>query len=245
MEKSGDFGTLFYGKVLALSDEDNPGKIKVKLRGIYESGHDEVWADVLTAYGDSGYGIRVIPEVDSEVVVGFPGGAREVPIVLGCVYTTADEKPEDFSEEENLVKMFRTKGGHVIIADDTEDKAKLTVKTPSGLTIALDDENKLISLSDSEGNNSISCDCGGGTVTISAKSSISLKIGDNEVFSADSSSVNVSGGKVSVSADNQLVFDSAQTKSSSQTLDISASAQGSISSDGIMQVKGAMLKLNG
>lgn len=245
MERSGNLGNLFYGKVLANYDEDHPDKIKVKLRGIYESGYDEVWADVLTVYGGSGYGARVLPEVDSEVVVGFIGGAREVPIVLGCVYNPDDAKPSELSEADNLVKMFGTKGGNVIVADDTEDKAKLTVRTPNGLCLTLDDESKLISLSDSEGNNSISCDCNGGNVTIRAESSVCVKVGDKEVFSADSGSVSVSGGKISISADDRLSFDSTQTKSTSQTLDISASAQGNIASDGIMQIKGAMLKLNG
>ncbi len=239
------YGTLYYGKVLQNKDDKHPNQLKVRLRTAYEDGSSEVWARFLTPYGGTKYGQHTLPEIESEVLVAFVGAAGEFPVVLGCVYVQEQDLPEEITNKDNLVKVLRTKGGNVITANDEEGKASVTVKTAGGLTLCMEDEKQLITIQDSSCKNQILINEKDGSITVQAAKTITLKIGEKAVFTADSSSITEKNTKITLQADSSLEGKGAQMKLSGQTIDVSATAQANISSNGVTQVKGSILKLNG
>ena len=239
------YGTLYYGKVLQNKDDKHPNQLKVKLRTAYEDGSNEVWARFLTPYGGTKYGQHTLPEIESEVLVAFVGAAGELPIVLGCVYVQEQDLPEGVTDQDNLVKVLRTKGGNSIIANDAEGKASVTVKTAGGLTVCMEDEKQLITVQDNSGKNKILINEKDGSITVQAAKIFTLKIGEKAVFTADSSSITEKNTKITIQADSSLEEKGVQLKLSGQTVDVSATAQANISASGVMQVKGSILKLNG
>src|SRR5262245_61655994 len=73
------------------------------------------------------------------------------PVVLGGLYNGKDKPPTYRDEKKKDEKMIRTKGGHQIILDDSENSEKIVIV-------------------DKSGNNSLVIDTHGDSITITAKS---------------------------------------------------------------------------
>ena len=106
-----------------------------------------------------------LPEIGTEVLVGFIHGNMNMPVVLGCLWNGKDQLPEGAATEKNETKTVMTKGGNKVTFTETEGKQKITVETPKGLTVLMDDENEAIFVQDKEKENSIHLDCKNGAMT--------------------------------------------------------------------------------
>ena len=116
-------------------------------------------------YAGLGYGMFFVPEVDAEVVVAFGHGDMRFPIVLGGVYNGKD-KPPSHRDAKTDEKMIRTKGGHIILLNDSNNNHQVWITTNGGQSITLDDQARSVTITTIEGQ-SITLDPTGG-VTISA-----------------------------------------------------------------------------
>lgn len=68
---------------------DNHGRIKVRFHWDLdgpEDGRSSCWIRPSQAWSGGGWGTQFIPRVGMEVLVGFLGGDKDRPVVLGCVY---------------------------------------------------------------------------------------------------------------------------------------------------------------
>jgi len=199
---SGDFdmerastgpGGLFYGVYPAvvkdLQDPDNQGRVKIKLPWSPDTGSEtyEVWARVATMMGGNNRGTWFIPDVDDEVLVSFEGGNPRRPYVVGGLWNGVDTPPEKMDSDNNL-KSIVSRSDIRIIMDDTSGAVKLTIKTPGGHSIVLDDGQLSVTVQDSNGN-SMKMETSGITITASAKVTINA-----------SSTVEVTAGMVTVNA---------------------------------------------
>ena len=61
-------------------------------------------------YAGDGYGSTWVPEVDTEVLVGFAHGDMRWPYVVGCLHSDTDAPPESRTSSSD-VKTLRTPGG--------------------------------------------------------------------------------------------------------------------------------------
>ena len=171
----------FYGVVEGLVtdnvDPDKEGKVRVKFPWFDDQMISE-WCRVLQPYAGLGYGMFFVPEVDAEVVVAFGHGDMRLPIILGGVYNGKD-KPPSHRDAKTDEKMIRTKGGHIILLNDSNNSHQVKITTNGGQSITLDDQARSVTITTIEGQ-SITLDPTGGvtisatTVTIDATSSISL-----------------------------------------------------------------------
>lgn len=103
-------------------------------------------------YCGKGYGEFYPPEVDDMVWVEFEFGDPLCPIYSGGCYANG-EVPEEFTHKDGeegggipQVRGIKTKHGHLLLFDETEDKQQISIKTPYGHNIILDeskDEQKL------------------------------------------------------------------------------------------------------
>ena len=111
-------------------NQELPGYVKVEYVLGEEGERSSDWVRVLHSYAGNGYGTYLLPEVGSEVLVGFIMGDQSNAVVLGCLHNSENKLPEQTANQENFIKKIRTKGEHEIILSEEKGKEKLEVVTP-------------------------------------------------------------------------------------------------------------------
>lgn len=225
-------------------DEEHKGMIKVEYLLGEKDHKTSDWVRVMSSYGGKDFGNYWMPEIGTEVVVGFVQGNLNMPIVLGCLWNNADTYPPETVNEKNDVKTIMTRAGNKITFSDAENKAKITIETPKQLVLTIDDESELISMEDSKKENCVTLDCKNGDVTVAAKSSIKLKVGSKEVLSADSNTVKIAAGTVQLDGSQNLKLKGQTTDVSGTTLNVKSSGKLGLEASGVTQLKGSMVKIN-
>ncbi len=185
-------GGLFYGVypalVVDLQDPDNQGRVKVRLPWSPDAdgGAYEVWARLAVLMAGNNRGTWFIPDVNDEVLIAFEGGNPRRPYVLGGLWNGSDRPPESM-DANNTLKTILSREGIRITMDDTSGAVKLTLETPGGHSVVLDDGQRSLTAADSNGN-SIKMEAQGITVTAVSKVTVNAP------------TVNVSAGMVNVDA---------------------------------------------
>lgn len=225
-------------------DEEHKGMIKVEYLMGEKNKKTSDWVRVMTGYGGNGFGNYWLPEIGSEVLVGFIHGNMNMPVVLGCLWNGKDKLPEGVATEKNETKTIMTKGGNKITFTETEKKEKISVITPKSLEILLDDEKETVSIQDKEKENSILIDCKNGTMKLKAKKEISLTIGTKEVMNASSDTVKLTCGTVQIDAQQTLKLTGQTTNIKGTSVKVKADGELGLQASGMTQVKGSMVKIN-
>ncbi len=225
-------------------DEKNQGKVKVEFY-MGETGKSmSSWIPVAMPYTGNKAGFYMLPEVGCEVVVGFEMGNPDCPIVLGSLWNNKAPIPDETPEKENLVKRIKTKGGHQILFQEEKDKGILQLNTPGELTIKLEDEPQKITIQDKNGDNVLTLDGKNGAVAISGKKKLELQVGGKSLITLENDKVTIGAGTVSIEGKQSLKVQSQSADVKSNMLGIKADASLKIESSAMLEVKGAMVKLN-
>lgn len=129
-------------------DPDGEFRIKVRLP-LVDAAHEGIWARLasLDAGNDRGYVFR--PEIDDEVIVGFINDDPRHPVVLGMLHSSAKPAPIE-AKDDNHEKGLLTRSKIKLHFDD--DKKILTLATPAGKMIVLDEDAGELRLEDENGN---------------------------------------------------------------------------------------------
>src|SRR4051794_33400145 len=169
------YGGLFYGAYPALvtdiKDPDGQGRVKVSLPWSPDGDGAtfETWARLTTFMAGNNRGSWFIPDVDDEVIVMFLGGNPRFPCVIGATWNGKDAPPQSMDGGgQNNIKQIRSRNGVIVTLDDTQGQETLTLETPGGPKVTLQDGPGSISLEDSNGN-SIRLETSGITIDASAK----------------------------------------------------------------------------
>lgn len=189
------YGGRFYGAYPALvqdvRDPDNEGKVKVALPWSPDPGGSsyQVWARVATMMAGNNQGSWFIPDTNVEVLVIFLGGDPRHPVVIGALWNGQDAPPQSMdSAGSNNIKQIRSRNGVTITLDDTQGAESLTLETPGGQKIAMQDGPGSILIQDSNGN---SIQLGTSGITINTSSQVSITASQAQV---SASMVNVNAG---------------------------------------------------
>ncbi|MEG3936010.1 MULTISPECIES: phage baseplate assembly protein V [unclassified Microcoleus] len=163
----------FYGVTVGIvtnnKDEEGLGRVRVKFPCLSET-DESYWARVLTPMAGKQRGIYFLPEVDDEVLVAFDRGDISSPYILGGLWNGQDKPPESNTDGKNNLRVIKSRSGHQIILDDTENAEKITICDGTGKNqIVIDSKNNAISI---EGEKDIS---------IKAKGKISLESSDGDI----------------------------------------------------------------
>jgi len=224
---------LYIGTVMALEgDPLSKNRIKVKLPVIDGEGTG-IWAFLAAPYLANEAGFFMLPELDSQVIVGYLGNDARYPVVLGGITSKSTAAYTGYTDD-NFTKAICTKAKLIISFDD--DKKVVQIKTPGENVITVSDADKGIKIEDQNGNIIQTGDSGitinsPKTITISADQKVVIAGQQGvEITGAGGSGVVIEGLNTSVKANAKLSAEGASG------VDINSSA--------VVNVKGAAVNIN-
>jgi len=126
---------IVIGKVTAVKDEDNLGRIQVTYPWL--NGPVQRMVSVAAPMAGGDRGVFFMPEIDDEVLLAFDQGMYDHPYVIGFLWNQQQKAP---SPDERQ-RMIRSKNGHAIrFVDSTPvagNKGALIIEDAHGNTITL------------------------------------------------------------------------------------------------------------
>lgn len=157
---------LYPAIVTDIVDSDGLGRIQVKFPWFGQQGSDDVrsWATLLSPYADDQQGLEVLPEVGSQVVVGFEAGSLRRPYIVGACWNGKEKLPQE-PEAPNNKRVFKSRSGSILEFDDTDGASKVTLSMTSGHKVVLDDGSSEVKITHS----------GGSSITFSAAGQIQIQ----------------------------------------------------------------------
>lgn len=159
---------LQVGRVIQL-EQDPDGQYRIKIQLPQISQHEGLWARVACLDAGKDRGAYFRPEIDDEVLIGFINNDPRHAVVLGMLNSSARPAPLQ-ATDSNHEKGFVTRSGLRLIFND--DDKSLSITTPDGKIIKVDDAADSIEISD-RNKNSIRLDAGG--ITIESAKDITFK----------------------------------------------------------------------
>lgn len=176
---------LYPALVSDLVDPDGLGRIKVRFPAFGGAGENvTAWATLLSPYADNDQGLQILPEVDSQVVVGFEAGDPQRPYIVGACWNGRASLPETAQATNNL-RTLKTRAGSLLQFDDTQGAPSITLSTQGGHEIKLDEGAQSISITHLNG-------C---TIEINIAGQVSITA--NSTLEINASAVNVHAPMVS------------------------------------------------
>lgn len=133
-------------------DPDKLFRVRIELPG---AGGEkvELWARWLSPDAGKERGWYFYPEPGDEVLIGFLNGDARQPVVLGSFFNKKNPTPGAFGklDNKNLKKGLVSRKGVRLEINDA-DKPSLTLETPAGHRLVMDDDAKSIEITDANKN---------------------------------------------------------------------------------------------
>lgn len=182
------------GTVISALDPMMLGRVQVQLPFI-----DDVdlspWARIATPMAGPGHGMYFIPNLGDEVLVAFEHGNRDVPYVIGSLWSAMAPTPLPPPLPPPLPqnRLISTLAGNQI--EFTELPPSITIKTPTGQTIVMSalDGVKITTGLDEIHMTSAGVTISSPVITLDGKISIDLKAPKINVTSTAITTVNGGG----------------------------------------------------
>lgn len=234
------------GIVVENNNADFQGMVKVEFTA-WENGKNMCeWVRLLSPYTGKDYGMYCVPEIDEIVLVGFIGGSLKRPFLLGSLYPGGAATVKDNFDKKNIKKHLKTKGGMDILISDEDKKQSLTITTPKGNVITINDEQDSCTISDKDKKNIIALDYKNGGIELKAEKKITLKAGSAEIaMDGNAGNVTVKAKKFAVTADNEIGLKAnANMKIEGAQVQMKGSAQVKVEASGPLGLKGAITQIN-
>jgi len=200
---------LQIGKVVQLqNDPDGEHRILVKIP-VIDNNAQGIWTRVASLDAGSDRGAFFRPEIDDEVIVGFINDDPRDAVVLGMLHSSAKAAPIT-AQDVNHEKGFTTRSKmHIHFNDDTKT---ITIDTPAGNKILLDESATKIEIKD-QSNNKITMEPQG--IKVESPMNIDVKAGAVLTLSAGAS-LSISAPSLSMKADASVSIEGATAKFTSQ-----------------------------
>ncbi|WP_051884965.1 phage baseplate assembly protein V, partial [Chryseobacterium luteum] len=203
------FGEKQSARVLDNNDPSGMGRVRVQFPWQEKKGEKSPWIRLIQPHSGSGKGFHFIPEIGEEILVDFESGNAEKPFVAGTQYNGSETS--SYHTSGNDLKVTKTRSGHTIIMDDSEDKMSITILDISGNTIYLDTVKKSITITAPE------------TIDIICKN-LNIKVEENMKTTVGHNQENTIGKSIKTIAKEEISQDSGKKMiiSSGDNTEISA-----------------------
>jgi uncharacterized protein involved in type VI secretion and phage assembly len=195
-------------------DPTGDDRIQVKLP-VVSADDDGVWARLACLDAGDSRGIFFRPEIGDEVVVGLLENDPRNPIVMGMLHSSAKPVPVPISDD-NHEKGYVSRSEMKLIFND--DKKSVTLQTPAGKMLAIDEDDGSIKLEDENGNKIVMNSDG---ITIESAKDLKLKA---------SGDIKLEGVNVENTAQANFKAD--------------GSAGAELTSSAILKIKGSLVQIN-
>ncbi len=123
-------GDRIYGVVVGIvmnnQDPDGMGRVKVWFPWLSAT-EGSWWARIAVPMAGKDRGAYFLPEVDDEVLVAFEQGEVRSPYVLGALWNGIQKPPTTNDDGKNNLRVIKSRSGHVIRLDDTENAEKIEI----------------------------------------------------------------------------------------------------------------------
>lgn len=164
MHSNSYFG-LYPAIVTDIVDPDRLGRVQVRYPWLGDAETDvRAWATLLTPYADDNQGFLALPEVGTQVVVGFEAGALRRPYVVGSCWNGRETMPVT-PTRPNDRRVIKTRSGSLLEFDDSAAGPKVTLQTKHGHKVVLDEASRQLSVTHQDGS----------TVTFTAAGQIQVR----------------------------------------------------------------------
>ncbi len=118
-----------------LDNKDPEGIYRVQVKFATPSGDiQSAWARVRTLMSGKEMGWACLPEKEDEVLLRFVNGDPDQPVVIGSVHNGKEKPPFDNGDGNNDERIFYSRSGHHLIANDKDGAEHMTVETCDGKT---------------------------------------------------------------------------------------------------------------
>lgn len=161
---------LEIGIVEETDDPDGQYRVKIRLPSIMTGGKG-IWARVVMPDAGNNRGVYFRPEVKDEVIVGFLNDDPNSPVVLGSLYSSANEPPlvkTDSNVETGIVTGKQSK----LIFNDSKKSVTISVKSDDGEKNFILNDSGNIAITDGLGNK---ITMGASGITIQSDKTITIK----------------------------------------------------------------------
>lgn len=147
-------------EVIDVADPESLNRVKVQF--LMQGPDSAAWAPVATGFTGDNAGAFLIPDVGTRVVVSFRGGDPRYPVVLGAIWDGSTASPEQLGGSGDSVDRwsFTGKAGTRIAMIEESGNSQITLETPGGNKIEIDDQAGSVKLTQS-GGSTITMDSGG------------------------------------------------------------------------------------
>ncbi len=224
-------GGLHVGKVLQLQeDPQGAERILVHVPTIHDEGAG-VWSRLTTLTAGADRGMVFRPEIEDEVIVGFLGGDPRAAIVVGAVHSAANASPIEASDDNHEKGYVSRSGIRFIFNDET---STVTLETPGGHVLILDDDAGEVSLVDSNGNSMVMNADG---IEIASAADLIMTAAGNATVTADGDVEITASGDLTASGTNVTADGSSQFTGS-------GGSGAELSSGGQTVVSGSLVAIN-
>jgi Rhs element Vgr protein len=213
---------LQIGKVVQLAtDPDGEDRILVKIPTI-DNNAQGTWCRVACLDAGAERGTFFRPELQDEVIVGFINDDPNDAVVLGMLNSSAKKAPLQASDDNHEKGIFTRSKMRVHFHDQTKT---ITIDTPAGNSIKLDEAGKTIEIKDQNDNKVTMSPTG---IKLNSPKNVDIEAGINLSLKAGAS-LTIGAASLSVKADGNLSLEGAAAK---------------MSASGITEVKGSLVKIN-
>ena len=108
-------------------DPEGLHRVKVEFPAVDDTPPKSTWCRVASPMAGKDRGWVLLPEIGTEVVVGFAGQSG-TPVVLGSLYNGKEEKPPYANKDaKNNLRLIWTRSGNQLVFDDTSGKEAIGI----------------------------------------------------------------------------------------------------------------------
>jgi phage baseplate assembly protein gpV len=193
------------GIVSSTSDPANTGRIQVQFDWLPGT-PNSYWARVAAPMAGGKRGAFFMPELNDEVLVSFDHGDVGHPYIIGYCWSGVDEPPTTDLKQRQITTVL----GHKLIFDDNPGTNKITLTTPGGYVLTLDEMGQTITLSTKLGT-SIELDDTAPQIQMTLPTGNSIQLGPSGLnVTVATGAVNITGLSATITAPS-VTIDAAAT----------------------------------
>lgn len=241
---------FFLGIVCGYGKEELAGTYQVK-HVLMEDKNNIISGVYLSSpYGGETHGLYMIPKINDVVIVTFVGENHTWPVIIGSLWLPSGSYYSKQVKKLDKEMQFLTDGKNSICFSDEKDKQKIEIKTPKQRSVVFSDEKEIISMQDKGGKHKVLLDSKNKKVQVDSENTIEIHCGQSKVILQKDGTIKISGKTIKIEGTNvqikgqQVKIEGNQmTLNAKMTMNVKGGSKCEISSSGIVQAKGAMVKI--